>query len=246
MLNAENTDQVATYLLINLLSISIPLVLSFDKKVHYYKRWKYLLPAIFLTLLIFIIWDIYFTHIGIWGFNPLHLSGIEIVNLPLGEWLFFITVPYSSVFLYDVYKAYVKKDLLARAAPKISAFLMGFLLFMGLANTDRLYTSVTFISLAVFIGLVQYVFRLGFMGRFYLSYAVVLIPFLIVNGVLTGSYIPEEVVWYNDEENLSRRIFTIPVEDIFYGMLLILMNVFFYELFMKKKDNSQTRQWSLW
>lgn len=237
---------MATYILINLLSVSIPLLLSFDRKVHYYRRWKYLLPSILLTLVIFILWDIYFTHIGIWGFNPLHLSGIEIVNLPLGEWLFFITVPYASIFLYDVYKAYVKQDLLGKAAPRISAFLMGFLLFIGFANLDRLYTSVTFISLAIFIGLVQYILRVNFMGRFYLSYTVVLIPFIIVNGILTGSYIEEEVVWYNDLENLGRRIFTIPVEDIFYGMLLILMNVSFYEFFMRKKTTTQTKNWSLW
>ncbi len=123
---------------------------------------------------------------------------------------------------------------------------MGFLFFIGFANLERLYTSVTFISLAVFIALVQYVLRVNFMGRFYLSYAVVLIPFLIVNGILTGSYIQEEVVWYNNDENLGRRIFTIPVEDIFYGMLLILMNISFYEYFMRKKSTDQAKKWSLW
>jgi lycopene cyclase domain-containing protein len=55
-----------------------------------------------------------------------------------------------------------------------------------------------------------------------------LIPFLIVNGLLTS--IP--VVLYNNEENLNFRIYSIPFEDVFYGMLLIMMNVIGYE---KKK-----------
>jgi len=72
-------------------------------------------------------------------------------------------------------------------------------------------------------------FRPRFMGRFYLSYAVILIPFFIINGILTGSWIDGEVVWYNNHENLNVRIGTIPVEDIFYGMLLIWLNVAVYE-----------------
>ena len=65
---------------------------------------------------------------------------------------------------------------------------------------------------------------------FLFSFAIMLIPFLIVNGFLTA--IP--VVLYNTAENLGIRIYSIPFEDIFYGMLLILMNIVIYE---KLKNN---------
>jgi lycopene cyclase domain-containing protein len=80
----------------------------------------------------------------------------------------------------------------------------------------------------------EIIFKVKYMGWFYFGYLFVLIPFLIVNGILTGSYIEEQVVWYNNAENLGFRIFTIPVEDVFYGMLLILMNVSIYEYFQKR------------
>lgn len=229
---------MSTYLLINLLSVSIPLVLSFDKKVHYYKRWNSLFPAIGISLLFFIIWDILFTHFGVWGFNPLHLASFKILNLPPGEWLFFITVPYSSVFIYDCFKAYIPKDPFRKAASSISLFLIAFLLIMAVLNYSRMYTFITFLFLGVFILYMQFIRKASYMGWFYFSYLFVLIPFTIVNGILTGSYIEQEVVWYNNDENLGIRMFTIPVEDIFYGMLLILMNIGLYEYFQQKKSKS--------
>ncbi|GIR49788.1 MAG: hypothetical protein CM15mP58_18850 [Burkholderiaceae bacterium] len=49
------------------------------------------------------------------------------------------------------------------------------------------------------------------------DFLVMLIPFFIVNGVLTGSWIVDQVVWYNDTENLGLRISTIPIEDGIYA-----------------------------
>ena len=70
-----------------------------------------------------------------------------------------------------------------------------------------------------------------------ISYLIMLIPFFIVNGILTGTGIENEVVWYNNNENLGIRLLTIPVEDFFYGMFLIGMNIMLYELlnFSRKK-----------
>ena len=63
------------------------------------------------------------------------------------------------------------------------------------------------------------------LGRFYAAYLVHLIPFLLVNGVLTA--LP--IVWYNNDQNLSLRIGTIPIEDTMYSMLLLLLNITIYE-----------------
>ena len=74
------------------------------------------------------------------------------------------------------------------------------------------------------------------MGKLFSVYPVLLIPFFIVNGILTGTGLAEPVVWYNNAENLGIRLITIPVEDIFYGFELILLNIFIYELIKAKKN----------
>lgn len=68
------------------------------------------------------------------------------------------------------------------------------------------------------------------MYRFYRAYAVSLFPFYIVNGILTS--IP--IVLYNNQQNLGFRVGTIPFEDHFYSMGLLLMNVYLYEFFQSK------------
>src|SRR4051812_48455392 len=102
-----------TYLLLDIFTLSYPLFKSFEDKVRFYKQWKYLFPAIFISALVFIIGDVWFTNIGIWKFNPDYFLGFYIFNLPVEECLFFIIVPFSSIFIYEVMNYFIKKDLLA-------------------------------------------------------------------------------------------------------------------------------------
>jgi lycopene cyclase domain-containing protein len=87
-------------------SLAGPLALSFDKKVAFFKNWKYLFPAMVIPALLYIIWDIYFTDKGVWSFNPEFITGIKLYNLPLEEVLFFFIVPYCCVFIYACIRAY--------------------------------------------------------------------------------------------------------------------------------------------
>ncbi len=222
-----------TYLLINIFTISYPLFKSFEQKVNMVSRWPALLPAIGITAAVFIIWDALFTAIGVWGFNDSHLIGVKMLGLPLEEWLFFITVPYACMFIYEVLNYFVKRDVLGGVARPFSIVLAVFLVVMGSLHLDKWYTSVTFLSTAAWLGLIIWR-KPAWLGRFYLGYMVSLVPFLMVNGVLTGSFLDEPVVWYNDAENLGLRIATIPVEDSMYMLLMLLMNTTLYEGLRKK------------
>lgn len=99
--------------------------------------------------------------------------------------------------------------------------------FIGLIFWDRLYTSVTFLLTSLFL-FYNYFEKTDF-SKIYLSYSITLFFFFIVNGILTGSFIDEPVVWYNNRENLRIRIGTIPIEDMFYGFLMIATIIQLFE-----------------
>ncbi len=218
------------YLTVDFFSLLFPFLFSFYPKAPFYKKWKYLFPAIAVPGILFIIWDILFTRMGVWGFNPTYLCGIYFFNLPLEEILFFICIPYSCVFTYEAVNYFAKRKMLSdRWTEFISDVMIFALLIVGTLHHDRWYTSVTFFATAIFVLLLRRVWKVGFLNNFFFSYVFILIPFFIVNGILTGTGLDQPVVWYNNSENLGIRMGTIPIEDTFYGMLLLMMNVAVFE-----------------
>lgn len=212
--------------------------MSFDKRVYFYKKWKYLIPAILITGTFFIVWDVWFTKIGVWSFNEDHLLGISFVGLPVEEHLFFFTIPYASIFIYETIKSYWPHVNPNRLANPFFLILAIMLLATAGLFINRLYPSITFTLLGVFIFITLFVIRANYLGRFLISYGIIIIPFLIFNGILTGTGLEQPVVLYNNQQNMALRIGTIPFEDLFYGMLLILMNISLFEIFRKEHRNN--------
>ena len=224
------------YVLLMAASVFVPLIRSFESRVAYYRSFGPLFTGIAIVSGLFLIWDIVFTHLGFWGFNPRYLTGISLFGLPLGEYLFFIVIPFCCVFIYRVLNYFFPGEpWSARVTRNISNFLIGFCAALAIVYHDRWYSVLTFGILAVLIHLNAKVWKNAWLGRFYRAYLVILIPFFIVNGILTGTGIEEEIVWYNEGEMIGRRIFTVPFEDAFYGMILILGITGIYEYLGAKR-----------
>lgn len=221
-------DPRFTYCIILACSLAGPLALSFDRKVAFFKKWKYLFPAMLFPAALYIAWDVYFTSTGIWRFNENYITGIRFFNLPLEEVLFFFVVPYCCVFIYECVRCYFPNLRESRKSVFILLLLGVLLLGSGFFYYNRHYTSWTFTLNGLFIIIIflrKAWFRNFNSAAFLFSWLIILVPFLAVNGFLTA--IP--VVIYNNAENLGIRIFSIPFEDIFYGMLLILLNIVLFE-----------------
>jgi lycopene cyclase domain-containing protein len=54
------------------------------------------------------------------------------------------------------------------------------------------------------------------------------IPFILINGFLTGSFTEFPVVSYNPSEIIGIRLLNIPIEDSMYCLLMLLIVIAFY------------------
>jgi lycopene cyclase domain-containing protein len=219
---------------LNIGSISLPLLFSFHPKLQLYKRWKYLFPSIAIMMLLFISWDIIFVKYEIWGFNSSYFLGITIINLPLEEWLFFICIPYACVFThYSLVYFFPKMELSKKTTSVVYVLLLTLLILLSFWFYDRWYSIVNFTYAILLLGL-TYNFQKEVLQKFFLTFLVMLVPFFLVNGTLTGSFIEEPVVWYNNAENMGLRLLTIPVEDTFYAFTMILTCILLLEFFERR------------
>lgn len=222
------------YLWLNIASISVPFLYSFHPKLKLYTKWKYIFPSIAIMMLFYIPWDIVFTANSYWGFNPAYLKGIYFINLPLEEWLFFVCIPYSCIFTHHALLHYFPNLKLSEKATQYTTYvLILILLILVILFFDRWYPLINFSYALLLLGLMLK-YKKPLLQQFFLTFLVMLIPFFIVNGVLTGSFIEDQIVWYNNSQNMGIRMFTIPIEDSVYAFTMILTALVLSEFFEKK------------
>lgn len=215
-----------------------PLALSFDKKIRFIQYWKPLLISILSVAVVFILWDYWFEGLGIWGFTDEYVGTIRILNLPIEEILFFILVPFACMFIYEVVKGYLpdlKLELFGRAL----GFLLGLSgLIIAMVYSAKWYTLLaSSVSSLLVIGLC-FQLRVKWFGHFALAFLICLIPFFVVNGLLTGMATEEPVVWYNEDHIIGFRLGTIPIEDLYYNCCLLLPTVAIYERLKQRKTKN--------
>jgi lycopene cyclase domain-containing protein len=229
------------YLILDILTLAGPLALSFDKRVAFYKDWKYIFTSIFFVSSIYLIWDVIFTALGIWQFNTEYLLGLNFVNLPWEEVFFFIAIPYACLFIYSCLRHYFP-NFQHRGLSKIFSYLLLVMIALVVAfNYNKLYTAITGILLFFTILNQIWVTKGDYLSHVYLSWIIGILPMCAVNGLLTS--LP--VLIYNNTENLGIRIHTlsinnfkygIPIEDFFYNLLYMMLMIWIYETRKNRKQ----------
>ena len=213
-----------TYLALNLFIIAVPLWYTLDQRTAYYRR----LPALGLSIAVvstcYLLWDILVTARGEWSFNSRYLTGVQILNIPLEEVLFFITVPYSCLFIYEVV-LYATKSSSFRLPVSVIIVTIVALGAASLAVYPQGYTAKALASCGFFLVIALLFDRPLIKSRqYWIWLAVCYVPFMIINTVLTA--LP--VVEYNHTAIWALRVGTIPVEDFFYNYAMLSFYLLVY------------------
>ncbi len=220
------------YLLFNVIVGVPPLVaMGFLKKENRVVSRAYIWT--WLVALVFIVWDVIVTGKW-WYFNSQYISGWNIFGLPVEECLFFVTVPWACLVIWQQLRG--KKEFLL-FAKRWSYGVAVLALFLGVMSFlfAKYYTSTVLVisSLVIFIDLRTFEISRRKSGVYFLLISSLLI--VVFNGYLTG----RPVVLYNPDVKLPITLGTIPVEDFFYGWSLLLASVLMYEYFFRQIERRE-------
>ena len=231
------------YFIIHLIVILPVLILSFDKKVHFISNYRHLFKGLLIVGGGFIVWDSLKTFTNVWTFNENYIVDIFIGNLPLEEYIFFVTIPIACVFIHQCILSY-NLFKIKRNDDSLINILISIMLFFGIFFWTLLYTSTVCLITASVLSF-HYVYGdANVRIKTYYTYLFSLIPFILINGILTGGFTNAPIISYNEGEFLKIRLISIPMEDAIYLFPLLLGNISFYEQQRRRTTaNKMHNQW---
>ena len=214
-------------------------VFSLASKQPFLQKWKYALLTSILTSIFFIPWDILFTRITIWGFNEKYLSGYNLLFLPVEEWLFFLIIPFCCLMIYDKVRSSGRSNMPYRSVNMYTSFVIVICILLLVTYPKEWYTSsASIVGMCLASGLRATVPKNRLLD-YYHAFVWCIIPFLLIDGMLTGLFTIEPIVLYNPLEITTVRIFSIPIEDLIYCYGLLMLSFVVYERISGLKIQSQ-------
>lgn len=225
-----------TYSLILFSTVVICFIASFNKHILFNQRFGAFIKSASLAAIPFIAWDIWFTAKGVWWFNTNYTLGIVTAGLPIEEWLFFICIPFSCVFTYFCFNKFFKLKWLSGFNNMIVFFSIIISCVVALLHHDKIYTMVVATSTIITLIYLHFVVRAEWISKASLVFTILMLGFIPVNGLLTGTGLDAPIVNYKPGDFLGVRVLTIPIEDAVYGYTQFLLVLYFFNRFTYAKD----------
>jgi lycopene cyclase domain-containing protein len=221
------------YLWLNIFLLLVPVVLSFHKKIHFFSKWKFAVPAIILSSVFFITWDVFFTWLGVWRVNPEQFTGVALMNVPLEQLLLYFSAPFAFLFLHEILPFTHSVERFSLPLRLLLWFVFFLNLLLILLYYDRIYTLYTGLGTCFTILVLLITRHIRYTGAYILCWMVCLIPITLVCGIFASF----PVIEYNKLEVSGFSLFSVPAEDLLFTFLFFLVNTAFYEGFKGSSEH---------
>ncbi len=213
------------YLLFNLTVLIGPIASQFNRQIKQISQWRLKLCTNCIVAVPFVIWDVLVTG-SHWQFNEAYTLDFRLFGLPIAEWLFFITVPFGCLLVWETLP-HAKLSTSLRSLQHIRTVLYVTLpIGIWVFSEGVQYTGLVLCCFGL-VAFADTLLKTDLLGqpKTYLYLAIVSILILVFNGYLTA----RPVVLYGEAFQSGYRILTIPIEDFGYGFTLVLLNAILYE-----------------
>ena len=214
------------YLLFHLVVIAGPVASQFTRQIKSVSRWRLKLRVSAIVMIPYVIWDVLVAG-SHWQFNTAYTLNFRLFGLPIEEWLFFITVPFGCLLVWETLPQTDRWLVPLKPLRHVRSILYVALpVGIWVFSTGKQYTGLVLCCFGL-VGLVDTLLRTDLLLRpkTYLYLAIVSGLILVFNGYLTA----RPVVTYGEAYQMGYRIWTIPIEDFGYGFTLMLFNTVLYE-----------------
>ena len=226
------------YLLIIVVTLLVPVALSFDKAIHFRRKWRYAAWSIGFVSALFLAWDMAFVQLGIWSFSKEYTLGPNILGMPIEEFLYFLALPYLALFIYEALLAHFPRWSFRSVTVSISWILLVACVFVVLQYFSKLYTSIT-AALIIFTVLNQItITKAGYRSHLYIAWILCCLPLLLINGLMCNLPIIE----YNEEHLTGLKLANIPVENFFYLLLYMMWSIALFEKYQRRRERRHARK----
>jgi len=205
----------SAYFLFDVAVLAGPAVLAWIPGPTRWREQRLALVALLLGGAPWVAWDLLVAGHH-WDFNPLYVTGSEFLGLPLEEWGFFLAVPFACLFSWERLAWGPLGTTDARWAPVVWAGASFALLApLAWALGAPAYTALALGSVSAPFGLDLLAGGRVFHNPRAWAWLALVAAFTVAfNNVLTG--LP--IVTYEPSAQLGLRLFTMPIEDLGFGL----------------------------
>lgn len=186
--------------------------------------------AILSVSLPYLLWDHLVTGWW-WEFHSRYTMQLNIGRLPLEEILFFFSVPWACLIIWENLKSRIsgKVRLPVESFVLIASLMLGFVSVMQL----RWY-SASIAALGLLLAGLSWKNSQWLRQK---NSLVLLVMVAILTSIFNGYLTARPVVRYNPAVKMPWQVFSIPIEDYGYGFVLIAATVMMYERRLRSSSN---------